>query len=81
MWEGSGGQESWVSTAMPVLQAPRCLHRLAQSSPCLPQKGVPGFVGPGLCLHWAASPCITSAPVRAPPGLPSPAGTWRDPCG
>lgn len=65
--------------AMPVLQALRCLHGLTQASPHLLQKGVPSSKGPG---HVSAGPrCLRSVPARAPPGPPSPAGTWRGPCG
>lgn len=56
----------------------------AQDSPVLsppPKKGSPQLQGARARLCWAAQLHITSVPGRAPPGLPSPAGTWRGPCG
>lgn len=52
--ESSNGQESQGSTAVAVLQALRCLRRLAWSSPRLPKKGVPsskglGYISAGQC--------------------------------
>lgn len=71
-WESSNRQES-QSTTLPAQPGP------VFSSP--PTKEGPWLQGAGTSLHWAALPCITSAPARAPPGLPFPAGTWRGPCG
>lgn len=75
-YTGEPGQNSCASApgttippqASPVLSLP------------LPNEG-PSLRGASVRSRWAALPHITSVPVRAPPVLPSPGGTWRDPCG
>lgn len=73
---GEPGQDSCASApgttlppgASPVLPLP------------LPNEG-PSLRGASVRSRWAALPHVTSVPARAPPALPSPAGTGRDPCG
>lgn len=69
---GQHGHASAPGTVMPAWTGPSPL-------PTSCKRGSPALRGQGTSL--LGQHCLRSVPATAPPGPPSPAGTWRGPCG
>lgn len=69
---GQHGHASAPGTVMPAWTGPSPL-------PTSCKRGSPALRGRGTSL--LGQHCLRSVPGTAPPGPPSPAGTWRGPCG